>query len=124
MAAFSLQAQAALKAKGLRDDITVLVVDTLPDEACRLPPHLAKNNGGPAPTLEEVGSLDWHRPLEVRGCRSLPEQHLVSIALYICSTDTTCVLHCAHRHHYHDACLCLTLCCLIVYHLLEEMLSM
>lgn len=67
MANLSSQAQAALKAKGLRDDITVLVVDALPDEACRLPPYLAKNNGLHPSALEEVGSLDWHRPLEESG---------------------------------------------------------
>ncbi|KAL3143652.1 hypothetical protein ABBQ38_002448 [Trebouxia sp. C0009 RCD-2024] len=55
--------QAALKSKGLRDDITILVIDAMPDDSCRLPPHLAKPNGGHAPSVEEVGSVDWHKPL-------------------------------------------------------------
>lgn len=58
-----LQVQAALKSKGLRDDITVLVIDAMPDDSCRLPPHLAKPNGGHAPSVEEIGSVDWHKPL-------------------------------------------------------------
>ncbi|DBA75361.1 hypothetical protein WJX77_001579 [Trebouxia sp. C0004] len=56
--------QAALKSKGLRDDITVLVIDAMPDDSCRLPPFLAKQNGGYAVTLEDVGSFAWHKPLD------------------------------------------------------------
>ncbi|KAL0045273.1 hypothetical protein WJX82_002436 [Trebouxia sp. C0006] len=56
--------QAALKSKGLRDDITVLVIDAMPDDSFRLPPFLAKQNGGYAVTLEDVGSVDWHKPLD------------------------------------------------------------
>ena len=59
-----LQVQAALRAKGLRDDITVLVIDAMPDESHRLPPYLAKTNGGHAPSVEDVGSVDWHKPLD------------------------------------------------------------
>lgn len=59
-----LQVQAALKAKGLRDDITVLVIDAMPDASCRLPPYLAKTHGGHAPSVEDVGSVDWHKPLD------------------------------------------------------------
>jgi len=55
---------AALKSKGLRDDITVLVIDAMPDDSFRLPPFLAKQNGGYAVTLEDVGSVDWHKPLD------------------------------------------------------------
>ncbi len=60
----SAQVQAALKSKGLRDDITVLVIDAMPDDSFRLPPFLAKQNGGYAVTLEDVGSVDWHKPLD------------------------------------------------------------
>ncbi len=59
-----MQVQAALKAKGLRDDITVLVIDAMPDDSYRLPPHLAKPNGGHGITVEAVRSVDWHKPLD------------------------------------------------------------
>ena len=58
------QVQAALKSKGLRDDITILVIDAMPDDSYRLPPLLAKTNGGHAPSVEDVGSVDWHKPLD------------------------------------------------------------
>ncbi len=58
------QVQAALKSKGLRDDITVLVIDAMPDDSFRLPPFLAKQNGGYAVSLEDVGSVGWHKPLD------------------------------------------------------------
>lgn len=61
-----LQVQASLKAKGLRDDITVLVVDAMPDDSYRLPPCLVKMTGH-STSLEEVGAIDWHRPLEESG---------------------------------------------------------
>lgn len=38
--------KAALKAKGLKDDITVLVVDLVPTEEHKLPPPLAKDGSG------------------------------------------------------------------------------
>lgn len=59
-----LQVQAALKAKGLRDDITVLVIDAMPDDSFRLPPYLAKPSGGHAITVEDIGCVDWHKPLD------------------------------------------------------------
>lgn len=58
-----LQVQASLKSRGLRDDITVLVVDAMPDDSYRLPPCLVRMNGHSI-SLEDVGSVDWHRPLE------------------------------------------------------------
>ena len=60
-----VQVQAALKSKGLRDDITVLVVDAMPDDSFRLPPFLAKPNGGHAAvSTDNIGSVDWHKPLD------------------------------------------------------------
>lgn len=38
--------QAALKGKGLRDDITVIVVDFMPDDDHKLPPQLSKDGSG------------------------------------------------------------------------------
>ena len=38
--------QAALKGKGLRDDITVIVVDVMPDAHQKLPPQLSKDGSG------------------------------------------------------------------------------
>lgn len=58
--------QASLKAKGLRDDITVLVVDAMPDGSYKLPPGLIKMTGH-ATSLGQVGAVDWHRPLEESG---------------------------------------------------------
>ena len=63
------QVQAALKAKGLRDDITVLVIDAMPDDSHRLPPFVTKSSGRHAPTVEDVGSVDWHKPLESAAAR-------------------------------------------------------
>ena len=69
--AYSLwQVQASLKAKGLRDDITVLVVDAMPDDSYRLPPCLVKMSGHTT-SVEEVGPIDWHRPLEESGALEL-----------------------------------------------------
>ena len=39
--------QLALKSKGLRDDITVLVIDALPSEELRTPPALQRRNRQP-----------------------------------------------------------------------------
>lgn len=47
MCRYLLQVQLALKAKGLRDDITVLVIDALPYEELRTPPALQRRNGHP-----------------------------------------------------------------------------
>lgn len=41
------QVQLALKSKGLRDDITVLVIDALPSEELRTPPALQRRNRQP-----------------------------------------------------------------------------
>ncbi len=38
--------QAALEGKGLRDDITVIVVDFMPEEDQKLPPQLSKDGSG------------------------------------------------------------------------------
>ena len=43
----TLQVQLALKSKGLRDDITVLVIDALPSEELRTPPALQRRNRQP-----------------------------------------------------------------------------
>ncbi len=42
-----LQVQLALRSKGLRDDITVIVIDALPSEDLRTPPPLQRRNGHP-----------------------------------------------------------------------------
>ena len=59
----AVQANAALRARGLRDDITIIVVDLMPGEG-RLPPLLAKLVNGRAPNVEAAGTVDWHKPLE------------------------------------------------------------
>ncbi len=40
----AVQVQLALRAKGLRDDITVIVVDALPSDDLRTPPSLARKH--------------------------------------------------------------------------------
>jgi hypothetical protein len=61
---------AALKKKGLRDDITVLVVDFLPSETDKLPPALA--TGASTAGVEHVNVL---RPLQ-GGCSATWRGHL------------------------------------------------
>jgi hypothetical protein len=61
---------AALKKKGLRDDITVLVIDFVPTAEDKLPPALA--NGYPTHLVEHVNVL---RPLQ-GGCSTTWRHHL------------------------------------------------
>lgn len=57
--------QAALKAKGLKDDITVLVVDAVPGEEHKLPPQLAKDGGGNLQAQSmQVPPAHVHQPLK------------------------------------------------------------
>lgn len=58
--------QAALKAKGLRDDITVVVIDALPSEGQRLPPNARPSDASPAVVhcIADPSHCDsWHRHL-------------------------------------------------------------
>ncbi|KAK9830885.1 hypothetical protein WJX81_001707 [Elliptochloris bilobata] len=60
--------QLALKARGLRDDITVIVVDALPDPSARLPPPLQRRGSGPIGAgAEAAAGVVIGRPLELIG---------------------------------------------------------
>ena len=62
------QVQLALKARGLRDDITVIVVDALPDPGARLPPRLQQRKSAGASGAEAAGAaVVIGRPLEQAG---------------------------------------------------------
>jgi len=52
----------ALKARGLRDDITVIVLDALPDADARLPPPLQRPGAGAAGA--DAAGVVVARPLE------------------------------------------------------------
>ncbi|KAK9814069.1 hypothetical protein WJX72_000281 [[Myrmecia] bisecta] len=58
--------QMSLKSRGLRDDITVLVVDTMPSQEGRLPPLLARHNTGHGLAFpdEQADAVTIHKPLE------------------------------------------------------------
>lgn len=57
--------QAALKAKGLRDDITVLVIDFVPSEEHKMPPLLAKDGSGNLQASSApVAPVNVYHPLE------------------------------------------------------------
>ena len=60
-----LTLQAALKGKGLRDDITVLVLDCVPGEDDRMPPRLMKDGSGQVQAVNEAPMpVTVHHPLE------------------------------------------------------------
>jgi hypothetical protein len=58
----ALQVHLALKARGLRDDITVIVLDALPDADARLPPLLQRPCAGAAGA--DAAGVVVARPLE------------------------------------------------------------
>ena len=62
------QVQLALKARGLRDDITVIVFDALPDPGARLPPLLQQRKSAGASSAEAAdAAVVIGRPLEQAG---------------------------------------------------------
>ena len=63
----TVQVQLALKARGLRDDITVIVVDALPDPGARLPPLLQRKSSGANGADAANAAVVIGRPLEQAG---------------------------------------------------------
>ena len=62
------QVQLALKARGLRDDITVIVVDALPEPGARLPPLLQQRKSAGASNADATdAAVVIGRPLEQAG---------------------------------------------------------
>lgn len=63
-----MQVQLALKARGLRDDITVIVVDALPEPGARLPPLLQQRKSAGASGAEASdAAVVIGRPLDQAG---------------------------------------------------------
>ena len=83
--------QAVLKARGLRDDITVLVIDALPDGSARLPPLLTKNGSGQLEAaVHPANVVNIYHPLEDSEKAAGAWQHLVWCGsfLSLCLTYT------------------------------------
>ncbi len=81
------QVQLALKARGLRDDITVIVVDALPDAAARLPPPLQRRGSSSNAAVGDA-SVVIGRPLEQEGGAW---RHAVWCATGLATSSTTLV---------------------------------
>lgn len=57
--------QAAVKGKGLKDDITVLVLDLVPDDDHKMPPRLTKDGSGQVQACNAPSSpVNVYHPLE------------------------------------------------------------